>query len=305
MRLFSDSTNTEQAADRNSRQLGNYDGNAFKALPATALSWRYLGMYIDNNCNKKNRKLWNDYNYNYNTVCRKLLWAAYYDPEYEGEGVAEYSYFDRSSGTWDSSTCKPDTNGMYFQSRCRKLDCHESGTTLQLLGVFTETDGLDDWSEQLFKHQGYCLWNGDKMGNGDDWNQQSAMSDYQFMQNQRKNWVSGCTRLGTVDKKGNVLYYDTKPLPGGDMTYGVYTDSSCTVESKLTWSNILSTQYAKYESQYNDGLLSMDTLDRWNDLLSDYKICQPCRAYSKVQTDSPTGQAENVEGGGDGEGKCS
>jgi hypothetical protein len=172
---------------------------------------------------------------------------------------------------------------------------------LELVGVFKETDGLDDFAEQLFKHQGYCLWDGDKKSGGDDWNQQNGMSNYEFMQNQRKNWVTKCTRLGTKDKKGNPLYYDTKPLPGGDVTYGVYTDSSCTVESKLSWSNILSTNYAKYENQYNNGLPSMDTLDRFNELLSDYKVCQPCRAYNRIQTDSPTGQTDN-EGGGDGEG---
>lgn len=293
--------NTKLEPDRQDRQLGDYDGNAFEALPSYALSWRYLGMFIDDDCNNnKNRKLWNDYNYY--TACRKVLWAAYYDPEYEGQGVAEYSYYDRSNGRWDRSTCEPNTQGMYLQSRCRKLDCHESGTSLQLLGVFKETDGLEDWAEQLFKHQGFCLWNGDKQGNGYNGNQENYQTNYQFMQNQRKNWVNQCTRLGTVDRRGNPLYYDIKPLPKGEMTYGVYTDSSCTVESRIKWSDILSTDYAKYENQYNDGLPSLDKLDRWNDLLSDYKVCQPCRAYNKVQTDTPTGVAEDKEGG-DGEGK--
>jgi hypothetical protein len=294
-------SSTNQAKQTDERQLGNggYNGNAFNALPVSSLSWRYLGMFIDSNCNNKNRRLWN--NYNYNTACRKVLWAAYYDPDYEGEGVAEYSYYQRSTGKWDTSTCEPETYGLYWTgTRCKRLDCHEAGTTLELLGVFKETDGLDDFTEQLFKHQGYCLWDGDKKGNGDD-GHDNGNSDYEFMQNQRKNWVSGCTRLGTVDKKGNALYYDTKPLPGGDMTYGVYTDSSCTVESKLTWSNVLSSSYASYENKYNDGLPSISTLNRWNELLSDYKICQPCRAYNRIQTDVPD-YGDGREEGGDGEG---
>ena len=288
-----------------SRNLRNNNNEIFENLPSSALSWRYLGMFIDNNCYyNKNRILWNNYNNNYVTVdaCRKVLWAAYYDPEYQGEGIAEYSFYDRSTRKWDKSTCDPDTNGFYFPgSRCRRLDCHESGTTLELLGVFKETDGLEDFTEQLFKHQGYCLWDGDKNGNGDDWNNNGyGSSDYEFMQKQRENLVNKCSRLGIVDKKGNTLYYDIKPLAGGDMTYGIYTDSSCTVESKMTWSSLLSTDYASYENQYNDAFPSTETLDRWNDLLSDYKVCQPCKAYNRVQTDTPTG-AEG-EGGGDGEG---
>lgn len=288
------STSTDNMA---SRQLRNNNNEIFENLPSYALSWRFLGMFIDNNCYfNNNRKLWNNNNYVSVDACRKVLWAAYYDPEYEGEGIAEYSFYDRSTRKWDKSTCDPDTNGFYFPgSRCRRLDCHEKGTTLELLGVFKETDGLEDFTEQLFKHQGYCLWDGDK-----NKNYAYGSSDYEFMQEQRENWVNKCTRLGVLDKKGNVLYYDIKPLAGGDMTYGIYTDSSCTVESKMTWSNLLSTDYASYENQYNNAFPSTDTLDRWNDLLSDYKVCQPCRAYNRVQTDTPTG-AEG-EGGGDGEG---
>ena len=147
------------------------------------------------------------------------------------------------------------------------------------------------------------MWNGDK-DNEDDWNKNSGSSNYEFMQHLRENFVYGCTRLGTVDKKGNKLYYDTKPLPGGDITYGVYTDSSCTVESKLSWADILENSYANYENRYNDALPSMESLERWNDLLSDYKICQPCRAYTKVQTSIPSyGNQYNDEGGEDGQGE--
>ena len=44
-----------------------------------------------------------------------------------------------------------------------------------------------------------------------------------------------------TDASGNALYYDTKPLPGGDITYGVYTDSSCTIDSTLTRTETKST----------------------------------------------------------------
>ncbi|KAL3781438.1 hypothetical protein HJC23_001001 [Cyclotella cryptica] len=301
-----ESASPDNTLHRRDRQLaggnnGEYQGNAFNALPAASLSWRYLGMFIDDNCDGNNRRnLWYNYNNNYKNVCRKVLWAAYVDPEYEGEGIAEYSFYDRSTGTWDTSTCHPQTNGLYFPgSRCRRLDCHEAGTELELVGVFKETDGLYDFTEQLFKHQGYCLWDADKETDDDDW-QSSGTSDYEFMKKISEKWVRGCTQLYTVDWRGRTLYYDTKPLPGGDMTYGVYTDSSCTVESKVSWSHILS---SSNDNQGNNGMPSIRSLERWNDLLSDFKICQPCRAYNRIQTSDPVGQYDaEEEEGEDGEG---
>ena len=47
----------------------------------------------------------------------------------------------------------------------------------------------------------------------------------------------------------------------------------------------------------------MNAIDRWNDLLSDYKVCQPCRAYNRVQVDDVTQyDDEDYEHGDDGEG---
>lgn len=276
--------------------LVDYYGNE---LPALSLSWRYLGVYIDTNCNNNNRRNLNNnyYNYYYSSACRKVLWAAYHDPEYEGQGIAEYSLYDRSSGKYDKSTCHPNTYGLYFEgSRCRRLDCHEASTQLELVGVFKETDGLYDFTEQLFKHQGYCVWGGDKQ-NYDYDNKES--SDYKFMHNMSEKWVQECTQLKyATDAQGNSLYYDTKPLPGGDLTYGVYIDADCTVESKLSYSDVLEKYY-----QGSNSLPSMNAIDRWNDLLSDYKVCQPCRAYNRVQVDDVTQyDDEDYEHGDDGEG---
>lgn len=119
------------------------------------------------------------------------------------------------------------------------------------------------------------------------------------MTNLAENWVSGCTQLeDAVDDNGNTLYYDTKPLPGGDMTYGVYTDTSCTIESSLTWSDVLSASDADNNgSNDKDGMPSIDSLDRWNSLLSDWKICQPCRAYNRVRTSDGSSHSS---GGSDG-----
>ena len=290
-------SSTDQAAGRQYRRLGDnyggylFDSNGYSYTPYS-LSWRYLGVFIDPNCNNNN---------GYGSYCRKVLWAAYHDPDYEGQGIAEYSFFQRSTGTWDDSPC--DAPGS-SSTRCRRLDCHEAGTELELVGVFKETDGLYDFTEQLFKHSGYCLWDEDKNYDGT----YGEASDYEFMTNLSENWVNGCTQLNMdVDRHGNYLYYDTKPLPGGDMTYGVYTDSSCTEESSLAWSDVIS-EYNIYD--YGGSMPSMESMERWNALLSDYKICQPCRAYNRIQDSSSNnyweGQSdaswEDYEEGDDGEG---
>jgi len=250
--------------------LVDNDGNAY---PSYSLAWRYLGMFID--CDNNRRQLEDGDN-----ACqRKVLWAAYHDSDYNGGSIGEYSFFNRDTDSWDSSTCRPKWNPL---KRCQRLNCHEKKTKLDLVGVYKETDGLYDWTEQLFKHQGYCLWDGDKeddedgSGDGDSKDDDgNVSSDYNFMQNVRQNWIYECTELEYYDEYGNTLYIDTKPLSGGNMTYGVYTDASCSTESSLTWSDI---------SQNNGDYISADYIDRWNDLLSDYKICQPCRAYNRVST---------------------
>lgn len=282
-----------RAARHEPRQLGGANGDYLvdsngNEVPSYSLSWRLLGVFVDDDCGDR-RRLGDDGG----NSCRKVLWAAYHDPEYEGNSIAEYSFFQRESGKWDDQTCKAQTDGHWWEgagTRCRRLDCHEKDTELELVGVFKETDGLYDFTEQLFKHQGYCLWDEDKLygdgeshHSGDDGEE---ASDYQFMQNLQENWVYGCTQLeNSADDNGNYLYYDTKPLPGGDMTYGVYTDASCTVESNLSWSDVLSKEGDNDDNSHDDeGLPSMDSIARWNELLGSYKICQPCRTYNRVVT---------------------
>ena len=103
---------------------------------------------------------------------RKVLWAAYHDPRYKGGQIGEYKYFDFETGEYDNQFC---TNKNFFTGRCARMDCHEPNTGMKLVGVYKEADGLLDWAEQLFKHQGYCLW-------GED--------DYEFMQRYREFWPS-------------------------------------------------------------------------------------------------------------------
>ena len=60
--------------------------------------------------------------------------------------------YDWTTNSWDTSTCE----GTGWSTRCAKLDCHDTeNTNFELVGIFKETDGIYDWAEQLFKHQGF------------------------------------------------------------------------------------------------------------------------------------------------------
>lgn len=293
------------------------DPETGESYPPYSLSWRYLGMYIDcdanNNNNDRQRSL-NEDNNNNSGCQRQLLWAAYHDPGYRGGSIGEYALYNRQEERYSGATCR--AQFWWPFTRCRRLNCHEAGTRLQLLGVFKETDGLTDWAEQLFKHQGYCVWgedanDGESGDSGDNNNNDNDVSDYEFMQDFYGQYTNGCTQLGYTDPRtGNYLYVDTKPLTGGDMTLGLYTDAYCETESSsMTWADYINT-YGNNNNEgggndNNDGQYASSadqwasSVDRWNDLLSDYKICQPCRSYSLTR--EVYQQGSHDEGGGSGD----
>ena len=193
----------------------------------------------------------------------------YVDESYQGGGIGEYHYFDPQSQQWDYSACEAHGNG-----RCAPMDCHISNTTTwKLMGVFKEASyfGNDAFFEQLFKHEGVCLWNDDDL--------------YDFMSESRKEaWPQGCVSTGykgndfyyesTSSSGGsNYLYIDMKPTWNGNMTYGLYTDQYCKTEYEGLDVDV--DKVAK-----NMGLLYGNSLNTWNDALEIYKVCQPCRAYN-------------------------
>lgn len=169
--------------------------------------------------------------------------------------------------------------------------------------MFKESDGLYDWAEQLFKHEGYCIWDADKedkedQKDGDD------NSDYTFMQKTLENWMGGeCKEMKLTDSSGNTLYLDTKPLPGGNLTYGLYLDNRCSQESSISFYQYIVDYYSTYYYSEEQGIEAAEqfgsVLARWNELMSAYKVCQPCRAYSSLLSSE---NEENDEDGNDGEG---
>jgi len=180
----------------------------------------------------------------------------YLDPYYSGGEIGEFSFYNWKSNSYSSSYCK--------SGSCTPLNCHEADTEWELLGVFVEADGLEDFTEQLFKHQGVCLWADDTV--------------YESMQGQREQWPTYCTALSTK-MGGRQVYLDVKPQAFGNMTYGIYTDKYCQTESSYSWNDYLYKTYGNSYSGRSEVSGWNTVFENWNKYMNDYKGCVPCRSY--------------------------
>jgi hypothetical protein len=231
--------------------LVDKDGNLYEPY---SLAWRYLGLYVD--CNSENNgggdghddrnhrdRALHDEGGNRNgngggsNCVRRLLWAAYVDNEYEGNTIEEYKFYDIHTSSWDNSTCFASGTAH----RCTKLNCHEpytrfEGNRWELIGIYKETAGMYDWFEQLFKHQGVCIWNDDDV--------------YDTMETWMEKFPYQCTKLKVTDDNGNTIYMSTEPLMDGNMTIGIYTDSDClTLSEDMDYPSYIVKYYMNY---YNE-----------------------------------------------------
>lgn len=155
------------------------------------------------------------------------------------------------------------------------------------MGVFKEASyfGNDAFFEQLFKHEGYCLWQSESL--------------YEFMSDARESsWTQGCVNTGytgnsfyfdsATNNNNYYLYLDLKPTWNGNMTYGLYTDSTCKTEYEGM--DVSVETVAK-----SMGLLYGSYLQKWNNALEVYKVCQPCKAINLAHNY----QSSSYYGGGD------
>lgn len=192
------------------------------------------------------------------------------DLDYEGGGIGEYQYWDRGTESWDTTPCKYDEGGG---DRCAKMDCHLDDTNWSLLGFFKHVS-YDDWMEQLFKHEGYCVWSDE---------------EYAFMSSARKTWPRGCDYAGEANE-GYSVYYDLKPLGNGGMTIGLYTDTKCIMDYTGSTSaedllgNVLidggSGQSGDQNYDFSSEYPTLeDSLSAWDKAFDAWRICQPCLAH--------------------------
>lgn len=194
--------------------------------------------------------------------------------DYQGGGIGEYQYYDKTSGQWNDIPC-----GLVEDGRCAKMDCHEEGSHWTLLGMFKHKS-LDDWMEQLFKHEGMCVW---------------SENEYDFMSDAREAWPEGCAQSGKTSSNGQSIYYAVKPIADGKITMGLYTDTRCVEEyvsqgddDPITVENVVGNVLAEGGSGDNNNEDNDDdyyedsfagSLARWDDALDTFRICQPCVAY--------------------------
>lgn len=268
------------------RSLGSNDHNDFQSYLVDkngnqydpySLAWRYVGLYIDcsgdddEHHSNDHRRL---HERNGGECQRRLLWAAYVDRRHRGNGIEEYQFYDLETSEWDDSACL--ASGK--RHRCVRLNCHESSSHFKLVGVFKETDGLYDWHEQLFKHEGVCVWNDD--------------DSYETMETWMERWPNECTKLNMPDYDGNSLYIAVQPLAEGNMTLGIYTDNQCTTISPwIDLETYIVRLYRNYyysdEKGYKVAEMYKEAINTWNEKMTSFKICQPCRAYNlhEAQTD--------------------
>ena len=193
----------------------------------------------------------------------------YVDLKYEGGGFGEYQYWDRSDEGWDKTPCKYAENGV---TRCAKMDCHLDDTHFALLGFFKHS-GYDDYMEQLFKHEGACVW---------------STEEYGFMKSARKTWPQGCDYAGQ-DESGDSLYYDLKPQSNGYFDVGLYTDTQCIEDYTGSYQvedflgNFLlggSGGSGDYGYDFASMYTTLDeSLAAWNSAFDAWRICQPCLAH--------------------------
>jgi hypothetical protein len=236
-------------------------------------AWRLVGFYIDCHAVEQGyheERALQDNEEEGGACLRFLLWAAYVDLDYQGGGIGEYQYYDRKNGLWDRSACRKHGN-----RRCARMDCHLPDTHFSLLGYFKEPN-FGSWMEQLFKHQGVCLWTDD---------------EYEFMQAGRVSWPVYCTNSYQKDENDNYLYFDVRPLNNARIDIGLYTDERCSVDyrGKVDVNDVLEAYYEDNSSTQNGGgsrdysadtVELSDSIQQWNDAFDIYTICQPCKAYN-------------------------
>lgn len=101
------------------------------------------------------------------------------------------------------------------------------------------------------------------------------------MQTMRKELPEGCTETSAFSYYDSGTYYVAmKPQEGGDMTLGVYTDSTCSTEAGYTYED-----YQSYAASSLTATASSGAFDTWNAGMDAYKVCQPCRAYNREETE--------------------
>ena len=152
-----------------------------------------------------------------NACGRWMMWAAYANPNYQGNGY--YEYFDDNS------------------VRTGSLDCHEANTEWRLIGVYRQE--FYQFLEQISKH----LWAIDEYEYAVAWGGLDYMTD------------ADCFQLYPNDDDGTYYYAGVWPSGGGTFQMSLFEDASCaTPKTDTSFSSVYEDQYYynSYWSQLDD-----------------------------------------------------
>jgi len=289
-RLLSSSSSSSTATFLAESQTTEYDGYQ--------QAWRLLGYFVDcqsasaqeENGNNNNNNENNNNNDDGEASCQRyLLWAAYIDPNYQGLGVSEYQYYDATRHAYDPTACQAiaadndSSSSSYFwnnNNNCpKKMDCHESHTDFQLLGVFKEPYYASAWVPTLLQHQCGALkqQQDDDEQEGDNNNEYTASAAYQALTSQQ--WPEACTATGKYipvdgDDNGETVQLYVHLQASVTAQLALYVDSHCQTEYVPTDNAVSQDKLAA-----DLGLATAAQAAQWNEALRPYYYCQPCKAH--------------------------
>jgi hypothetical protein len=134
---------------------------------------------------------------------------------------------------------------------------------------------MNQWMEQLFKHEGVCVWSDD---------------EYNIAQNSREMVNANNCNAAGYDANSNVLYGGVGPLPGGNIGVTLFSDATCNV--LYTGTTTIDSLCAGTCSSNNNNNKNRDlknengvcgyycAANSFNDAMNVWKQCQPCTAYT-------------------------
>lgn len=199
---------------------------------------------------------------------RWMMWAAYYNPNYQGGGRDEYfNYNTKNNGASEEAVSS--------------LDCHSPNTEWVLIGVYRQE--FYQFIEQISKH----LWA------IDDYEYAVALASLSYMTD------GDCWGAG-YSNNGDYLYAGTQPVYGGNFRMSLYNDDKCIYPDST--SGMTYDDFGFYTDlnlgSKDDGSLTDDTLSQlyqyWknaqeytlelvNAVYSEYKYCTLCMDYPTYQ----------------------
>lgn len=189
---------------------------------------------------------------------RWMMWAAYVNPNYQGNGYYEYFGDDNPPGV---------------------LDCHSPDTEWELLGVYRQE--FYQFIEQISKH----LWA------IDEYEYVVALAGLAYMTGDE------CFQVGQ-DNSGNSIYASIAPKSYGNFEMALYTDDKClcpdestgkTYDSYGLTSDIdLGSNDGDDDNSYGDAVYWWQdaqeyTLTNLNEVYDTFKYCTTCIDYPTYQ----------------------